>query len=229
MFAATANASRRYIPDENRFIGVSRNRSTPEKSTMSSNSTGHPLRHAVDDGAQEHVLPPGQLGVEPRPDLEQRLDPPPHPAHALGRLGDAGEDLQQRALARTVAADQRDASLLVDGEVDVSQGPDLVSPSSPAGPQALQPRSHRLGQAIRARRDPRRAGSASRPPPPRSRRRCDMSDHVPNGRSALRKYRSPQARRRPVVATDTRIGSPGHGPSSTLHGRAPSSPATGLT
>ena len=44
---------------------------------------------------------------------------------ALGRLGDRDEDLEQRALARAVAADDADDLALLDLERDVSQRPEL--------------------------------------------------------------------------------------------------------
>ena len=65
--------------------------------------------HAEDRAVQEDVLAAGQLRVEPGPDLQQasrrarRIVRVP-----VGRLGDAREDLQQRALAGAVAADDAD-------------------------------------------------------------------------------------------------------------------------
>ena len=44
---------------------------------------------------------------------------------ALGRLGDAREDLEQRALAGAVAADDADDLAALDFEGDVTEGPEI--------------------------------------------------------------------------------------------------------
>ena len=41
------------------------------------------------------------------------------------RLGDAGEDLQQRALSRAVAADDADHLAALDLEGDIAEGPEI--------------------------------------------------------------------------------------------------------
>ena len=75
--AATANASRRYIPDEYRLSGVSRNRSTPANATISSKRRAiSRTLHAEDRAVQEDVLAARELGVEAGADLEQRADAP---------------------------------------------------------------------------------------------------------------------------------------------------------
>ena len=58
--------------------------------------------------------------AHPHGQSAQRLGP------AAGRLGDAGEDLEQRALAGAVAADDADDLAALDLEGDVAQGPDGV-------------------------------------------------------------------------------------------------------
>ena len=63
-----------YIPLEYRFTGVSRNFSTPEKSTISSNLRRSRAAHPEDRAVQEHVLAPGQLRMEAGPDLEETAD-----------------------------------------------------------------------------------------------------------------------------------------------------------
>ena len=82
------------------------NCSTSEKATISSNLRVdlRPL-HAQDGAVQVDVLPPGQLGVEAGAHLQQRAHPPVDLGIPLGRLGDPGEDLQQRALPGPVAPD----------------------------------------------------------------------------------------------------------------------------
>jgi len=73
---------------------------------------------------QVDVLPPGQFGVETSAHLQQRA----HPAIDLGpplrRLGDAGEDLEQRSLPRPVAADDAHDLAALHLEGHILQGPD---------------------------------------------------------------------------------------------------------
>ena len=66
-------------------------------------------RHAEDGAVQVDVLAAAELGVEARADLEQAADAAVDLDPALGRLGDAREDLEQGALAGAVAADDADA------------------------------------------------------------------------------------------------------------------------
>ena len=71
--AATANASRRYIPHEYRLIGVSRNRSRPGELDDLVVAPADVLpRHAEDRGVEVDVLVPRQLGMEARADVEER-------------------------------------------------------------------------------------------------------------------------------------------------------------
>src|SRR6185503_2832080 len=72
--------------------------------------------HSEDGAAQEDVLAPGQLGVESRADLEQGADAAADLGETGRRIGDAREDLQEGALARSVAADQADDVAVVDVE-----------------------------------------------------------------------------------------------------------------
>ena len=64
-----------------------------------------PLREAEHDPVDEDVLAAGDLRVEPGAELDERGDAAVHRDRALGRLGDAGHELEHRALARPVAAD----------------------------------------------------------------------------------------------------------------------------
>ena len=64
--------------------------------------------HAEDGAVEEDVLAPGELGMEAGPDLEQRAHAPGDVGPTRRRLGDPREDLQQRALAGAVVADQAD-------------------------------------------------------------------------------------------------------------------------
>src|SRR5947199_4061003 len=63
------------------------------------------LLHAQNGAVQENIVAARQLGMESGSDFEQRAYAAPDIYTALGRLGDAGQNLQQRALARTVPAD----------------------------------------------------------------------------------------------------------------------------
>src|ERR1700758_4130773 len=62
--------------------------------------------HSQNGTTQEGILAPGQLGVKPRPDLEQGADPSANLRPACGRLSDARKNLEQGGLSRAVAADQ---------------------------------------------------------------------------------------------------------------------------
>ena len=83
-------------------------------------------RMPEDGAAQEDVLAAGQLGVKARADLEQRTDTAAHLHPALGRIGDAGEDLEQRALAGAVSADEADDFPGFQIERHVAQRPERV-------------------------------------------------------------------------------------------------------
>ena len=61
--------------------------------------------HAEDRAVQENVLAAGQFRVEAGADFEQARDAAPQLDAAARRLGDAAQDLEQRALAGAVAAD----------------------------------------------------------------------------------------------------------------------------
>ena len=82
--------------------------------------------HAEDRAIQEDVLATGQFGVKAGADLEQAADAAAQPHPPLGRLGDAAEDLEQRALAGSVAADDADDLALLDLEADILQRPEFL-------------------------------------------------------------------------------------------------------
>ena len=75
---------------------------------------------------EEDVLAPGQLLVEPGADLQQASDAAVEHDFAFGHLGDARQNLQQRALSRAVAADQAKHLAAVHVEGDVPQRPELL-------------------------------------------------------------------------------------------------------
>ena len=97
------------------------------KSTMASNlRSSSALRHAEDGAVEEDVLAAGQLAVEAGADLEQRADAAVDPGRARGRLDDARQQLQKRALAGAVQADDADVLAAADLERRVPQRPELV-------------------------------------------------------------------------------------------------------
>src|SRR5690606_2430786 len=73
------------------------------------------------------VFAPAELGVEARAELEQRSDAAFDVDFAVRRLRDPGEELEQRALARAVLADDADGAALRDVQVDVAQRPELAA------------------------------------------------------------------------------------------------------
>ncbi len=82
--------------------------------------------HAHDGAVHVDVLAACHFRVEPSAHLEQRGDPPADVDLADGGRGDAREELQQRALARAVLADDADHIALFHAEIDVPQRPDEV-------------------------------------------------------------------------------------------------------
>jgi hypothetical protein len=78
--------------------------------------SGEPEQNSV----QVDVLPAGELAVEARPDLEQRADAAVERGAAVGRLRDARENLQERALAGSVPTDEGDRLALLDLERHVA-------------------------------------------------------------------------------------------------------------
>ena len=77
--------------------------------------------------AHDRVLRAAEVGVEAEAELEQRGDAAADAEAALGRLRGAGEDLEQRALAGAVGADDADRLAGGDLEADVAQHPALDS------------------------------------------------------------------------------------------------------
>ena len=64
------------------------------------------LRQAEHDAVDEHVLAAGDLGMKAGAELDQRGDRGRRTVHGAGRrFRDAGDELERRALAGAVAAD----------------------------------------------------------------------------------------------------------------------------
>ena len=99
-------------------------------------------RHAQDRPVEKDVFAPRQFRMKAGADLEQAPHAPAQLDPAGGRLGDATEDFQQRALARTVAPDHPHDRAGLDAEMDVIQSPDrfvivggstTIPPAQPGG------------------------------------------------------------------------------------------------
>ena len=164
-WAATANASRTYIPEEYRFTGVSRNLlDLGERDDLVELALDLRPLHAQDRAVEVDVLAAGQLRVEAGADLQQRRDPPAQHGPPVGRLGDPAEDLQQRALARAVAADQPDHLAARSRRSETSRSAQNASFDRGAGPGALaQRRSGALASPPPARRGTSGAGRSAGP------------------------------------------------------------------
>ena len=106
-------------------------------------------RHAEDRPAEEHVLPPRELVVEARADVEQGAEPAADASDAGGRRRDPREDPQQRGLARTVAADDADQFAGAHRERHVLQRPEVLALGATA---SAHPVRDDLGEQLRARR-----------------------------------------------------------------------------
>src|SRR6202012_4874343 len=75
---------------------------------------------------EKDVFTSGQLGMKSRAHFEQRREAPTHSDFAGRRLGNLAENLQQRRLARPVAADDAEAVALRDIEIHVLKRPELL-------------------------------------------------------------------------------------------------------
>ena len=85
------------------------------------------LGHAVQGAHQVHVLPAGQVVVEPGAQLQERRDLAVHADLALVRDEHPGDHLEQRRLARAVLTDDAHAVALGDVEGHIAQRPELVA------------------------------------------------------------------------------------------------------
>ena len=84
------------------------------------------LRHSENCAVEVNVLPPGELRVEARSDLEQARDTPTQQDAPFCRLGDAAQDLQQRALSGAVATDDTENLALFDLEAHIPKRPKFL-------------------------------------------------------------------------------------------------------
>ena len=81
---------------------------------------------AQDGAVEEDVLPAGEFGMEAGPHFEQAADAAADLDAALGGVGDLGEDLEQGALARAVAANDANDFAGRDIERNILESPDGV-------------------------------------------------------------------------------------------------------
>src|ERR1700693_2439552 len=79
--------------------------------------------HAEDRAVEINILAPRELRVKAGADCEQACNTSAERDPPLRRLGDAGENLQKRALAGTVAADDAQYLAAFDLEADILEGP----------------------------------------------------------------------------------------------------------
>ncbi len=103
--------------------------------------------HAEDRAVEVDVLAARELGVEAGAHLEQAADAAAQLDAPRRRLGDARQDLEQRALARAVAADDAEHLAAPHLEVDVAQRPDRFAPRrapAPAPQRSAQRGAERL-------------------------------------------------------------------------------------
>jgi hypothetical protein len=77
--------------------------------------------------------------VEPRADFEQARQTPVQRDPAPRRRGDPAEDLEQRALTRSVPADDAHRLAFADREADVAQGPETLALRGTAAESAETP------------------------------------------------------------------------------------------
>ncbi len=120
------------MPDEYVLIGASMNSPMSAKSTMPGQSLLHvPMRDAEERAGEPDVVAARQVGVEARAERQQARDVADDVDRALVRLDDPGEDLEQRALAGAVRADDGEA-LAVDDAGTRRRG----APRSGSGPRA---------------------------------------------------------------------------------------------
>src|SRR6266853_6205443 len=84
------------------------------------------LRHSQDCAVQDDVFASGQFRVETGAYLQQACNPAFDPHLPFGRRGHTAEDLQQRALARTVPANDPENFALLHFKGNSAQRPHLV-------------------------------------------------------------------------------------------------------
>jgi hypothetical protein len=110
-------------------------------------------RHAADGAVQADVLAARQLRVEAGAHLQEACHPALDGDVAGAWLGDAREDLEERGLAGTVAADDTHHLTTLDLEGDVLQCPELLNLGAGDQRTPTQDVGGRAGEAARAAGD----------------------------------------------------------------------------
>ena len=109
------------------MTGVSRNLSTSAKADdLVELASDLGARHAEDGAVEIDVLAARQLGMKAGADLEQACDAALDRHLALGRLGDARQNLQKRGLAGAIAADDADHLAALDLKAHVLERPEFL-------------------------------------------------------------------------------------------------------
>ena len=126
------------------------NFSTSAKPTISSNlRLISARRHAEDRAIKIDVLAPGKLAVESRPNLQQARHPTANFDATSGRLGDATQNFEKRALARAVAPNDANNFTSGDFKADILQRPEFFSFGGRGVPrQPTERRSERTRQRL---------------------------------------------------------------------------------
>src|SRR6516164_2260658 len=82
--------------------------------------------HAENRAVEIDILATGELRVKAGADLEQACDSPPKDYSPLGRLGDAAQDLEECALAGSIAPDNPQDLAALDLKAYIFEGPELL-------------------------------------------------------------------------------------------------------
>ena len=83
-------------------------------------------RQAERGGVDLDALAAGHVGLEAGAERQQRRDAAAHRDVPFGRVGGAGDEAQQRRLARAVLPDDADGLAAMDVEADVAQRPEVA-------------------------------------------------------------------------------------------------------
>ena len=103
-------------------------------------------RHAENRAIKIDVLSPGELAVKSRSDLQQARDPTANFDATSGRLGDATQNFEKRALASAVAPNDANNFTSGDFKAHILQRPEFFSFGDACGP-----RPDRRNGAVNAR------------------------------------------------------------------------------
>ena len=140
---------------------------------------GQPLLHRLVGHAEERageadVVAARQVGVEAGTERQQARHVADDVDGALVRLDDPGEDLEQRALAGAVRADDREALAVDEPERDVAEGPEVGRSVAPLQEVPERAADRRLAGQAEVVADAEARGRRSRSPASR-RRSCGLA------------------------------------------------------